>query len=413
MLHPLCYGLFFVTCLRFPPPDHSRVVRLPLGPSVNRTGYGVFLFALALALGNFARYCILYLLEGSGLAAGMATGMAAGTATDPLRAVAFLFNTITVSIAGIGISSLVCVIALGNAASNAAQEETLKGDDTPGASLRTDWSGILGLIGISAVHKVLSGIMEWRLNPELLIVVEKANQPIIFVVLAVIILCGLFAGRSLRMFVRSFLPPALILFIFIPCLVLFDGEKHSGFLQFMNILFSIFSHVVWVVFTAALIELYAGKFWLYGLAIVMYFTNVFQFIGPQAARMIPTGTEYVVLTAGIAAAAFLLLSYRIIVPKKPPEALAAGKTEIANGKAAGIADSFDDIFRERGLTDREIEIAGLLAKEGLPAREIADRLYVSTNTINKHTANIFRKFGVNKRAELMAMLWRGEADKEE
>jgi hypothetical protein len=296
ILHPMCYGLFFLACLRSPPGSS------PLGPSENRTGYGVLLFALAMALGISARFCALHLLD----------------AAEPLRTATFLHNTITVLIAGLGASSLVCVIVFSRAA---ALNASSRGPDT---SRRTDWYGILGLIGIAIVYKFLDGIMEWRLN-HIIVSAELVNQPYALVVVAALILCGFLAGRSIRIFVRGFLPPAIILFIFLPCMVLFDVEKHAGFFQFMNILFSIFSHVVWVFFTAALIELYAGKFWLFGLTIVIYFTNIFLYIGPHIARMIPTGTEYVVFTAGIAATAFLLLSFRIIVPKKSHYALAAGK----------------------------------------------------------------------------------------
>jgi DNA-binding CsgD family transcriptional regulator len=386
MLHPLCYGLIFLACLRFPP----RIS--PFGHSANRTGYGVFLFALALTLAISARFCVRLLLEAFGIAA------------DPLLAAAIMYNAITVLIAGIGVCSLVCVFALTQAAPVAAQKEMLKGDNIPGASPRTDWPGILGLIGIAAVHKVLSGIMGWRLNPEVFFV-ERANQPIIFVLVAVLILCGFLAGRSIRIFVRRFLPLALILFIFLPCLVLFDDGKHSGFLLLMYILFAVFSHVVWVVFTAALIELYAGKYWLFGLAIAIYFTHILLYIVQPLARIISVGTEYIVFSMGIAAAVFLLLSFRIIVPKKT--------SSWSHSVPAAIAIDLEEVFRERGLSGREIEIANLLGKEGLSAKEIAGRLCISTNTANTHIASIFRKFGVSKRAEFMAHLWRWAAGKEQ
>jgi DNA-binding CsgD family transcriptional regulator len=89
--------------------------------------------------------------------------------------------------------------------------------------------------------------------------------------------------------------------------------------------------------------------------------------------------------------------------------LAAGRTEVANGKAGG----FNVLFRERGLTNREIEIAGLLAREGLSAGEIEKRLFISKNTIKKHIVSIYRKFRVSKQAELITSLWTGAAGKEE
>src|SRR5690606_6298614 len=48
------------------------------------------------------------------------------------------------------------------------------------------------------------------------------------------------------------------------------------------------------------------------------------------------------------------------------------------------------------LTEREIEVLRLLA-EGLPNREIADRLFVSVGTVKRHTHNIYSKLGVSNR----------------
>jgi DNA-binding NarL/FixJ family response regulator len=50
-----------------------------------------------------------------------------------------------------------------------------------------------------------------------------------------------------------------------------------------------------------------------------------------------------------------------------------------------------------GLTAREAEVLQLVAA-GLSNGEIADRLFLSPNTIKVHVANIFAKLGVNTRA---------------
>ena len=65
--------------------------------------------------------------------------------------------------------------------------------------------------------------------------------------------------------------------------------------------------------------------------------------------------------------------------------------------------NFEDTFRECGLSRREIEVAALLVQEGLGAGEIGERLYISERTVNDHIASIYRKFGVRKRGEFMAM----------
>ncbi|HAP77907.1 MAG TPA: helix-turn-helix transcriptional regulator, partial [Acidimicrobiaceae bacterium] len=55
------------------------------------------------------------------------------------------------------------------------------------------------------------------------------------------------------------------------------------------------------------------------------------------------------------------------------------------------------------LTRREREI-GLLAAQGLPNREIAERLFISRRTAENHLAKVFDKLGVRSRAELAAVL---------
>jgi LuxR family maltose regulon positive regulatory protein len=53
------------------------------------------------------------------------------------------------------------------------------------------------------------------------------------------------------------------------------------------------------------------------------------------------------------------------------------------------------------LSEREIEVLQLIA-EGLTNQEIAERLYLSLNTIKVHTRNIYGKLGVNNRTQALA-----------
>jgi len=50
------------------------------------------------------------------------------------------------------------------------------------------------------------------------------------------------------------------------------------------------------------------------------------------------------------------------------------------------------------LSQREQEILGLIAK-GLVSKEIADKLFISVNTVNTHRQNIIEKLGVKNSAE--------------
>ncbi|WP_461255351.1 LuxR C-terminal-related transcriptional regulator [Treponema sp. R80B11-R83G3] len=62
-------------------------------------------------------------------------------------------------------------------------------------------------------------------------------------------------------------------------------------------------------------------------------------------------------------------------------------------KAANPASAREKVYNSCGLTEREKEIARLMA-EGLDNTEIGERLFVSNNTISFHITNIFRKFGI-------------------
>jgi NarL family two-component system response regulator LiaR len=53
---------------------------------------------------------------------------------------------------------------------------------------------------------------------------------------------------------------------------------------------------------------------------------------------------------------------------------------------------------ELGITARELEILGLIAS-GLSNREIADRLFISENTVKTHSSRVFDKLGAKRRTQ--------------
>ena len=57
---------------------------------------------------------------------------------------------------------------------------------------------------------------------------------------------------------------------------------------------------------------------------------------------------------------------------------------------------------ELGITPRELEILGLIAA-GLSNREIAERLFVSENTVKTHSSRLFDKLGAQRRTQAVQL----------
>ncbi len=55
-----------------------------------------------------------------------------------------------------------------------------------------------------------------------------------------------------------------------------------------------------------------------------------------------------------------------------------------------------------GITPRELEILGLIAA-GLSNREIAERLFVSENTVKTHSSRLFDKLGAKRRTQAVQL----------
>ena len=91
-------------------------------------------------------------------------------------------------------------------------------------------------------------------------------------------------------------------------------------------------------------------------------------------------------------AVFVMNSCRIVSDEETPET---------------IEMRLDKIASEKGLSSREQEIAMLLY-QGKNNNEIADALFLSTNTVQVHASNLYRKLGVSNRVQAVRLI-RGEA----
>lgn len=59
------------------------------------------------------------------------------------------------------------------------------------------------------------------------------------------------------------------------------------------------------------------------------------------------------------------------------------------------------------LTKKELEVLLLICKEGLSYEEIAEKLFISKRTALTHVHKIFKKTGLNSRAEIIWSFYNG------
>jgi DNA-binding CsgD family transcriptional regulator len=311
---------------------------------------------------------------------------------DPYTAVAIVFNIVKWCFAGAGISAVMCIIPLTKDTASVNHLPSLQSLPV------TDWKVIVRLVSLSAIFHFLNAGLESRLQP-VLNLNPQAFRPFIPAVVIAVLLCALLSRRSMRRFFRWYLPAVAAAYILLACLPLFEEARFN---MLMGTLASIVHFSMWVVFTAAVMEHYAGRFWFYGAAAVILFTNVSSIAGPiLTSQFLPNGREYTVLFILVTAAIFTLLSFRVLFPKTLPQIPPPAMTEPV--QKAGAPLNLENIFMERGLSKRERDVAELLVNEGLGAEETGIRLCISTATVKSHIASIYRKFEVKKRGEFMAM----------
>jgi len=224
-------------------------------------------------------------------------------------------------------------------------------------------------------------------------------HPTIVVVIFVLPVLGFIAYRWQRQFRIMFVPVSSFLFLFIPSLLLFNRSEPLFLVLYTLNLIMVQTMVQ--LFPFVIIGLYwqkkpNGGYWAYLLAASIHIihTNSFALVGPFKALSLDNA--YAVILLSLAAVAYYLLSRKSVAGVKHVEA-AAESTAIP-------AKSLEEIFKEHGLSEREAEVALLMAQEGLSTKEMGERLFISPLTVRDHTTSIYRKFGVKGRAEFMVKI---------
>jgi predicted ATPase/DNA-binding CsgD family transcriptional regulator len=118
-----------------------------------------------------------------------------------------------------------------------------------------------------------------------------------------------------------------------------------------------------------------------------------------ALTRIPTSVEHVPALADLGERLALQLGDAISVPFTAGRAMdlddaaTFARSEVERVRASGAAT----IERPGGLSRREVEVLRLVA-DGLTTRAIAERLFISAKTADRHIQNIYTKIGTSSRA---------------
>ena len=115
---------------------------------------------------------------------------------------------------------------------------------------------------------------------------------------------------------------------------------------------------------------------------------------------------------GLIAATFaflgIWLGLRLTKPKETvilQEVLVPAAPEVSAAAAPQLGRSFRPVDRARedlSITPREFEILQLIA-EGMSNREIAEKLFVSENTVKTHSSRVFDKLGARRRTQAVQL----------
>jgi len=387
ILTTACYGLFYLMWMKRP----------AAGGRVNRTGKFCSLVLGSALIGSvLACYYSIPLFEKG------------NAAFDPLMGAVSVFKFIKWSMVILtGLFSAASVFLFWNLTRVSAANVSANGVDKEALAIpavKTDWQVILRLIGLASVFTILNGVMDMRALP---LYSDKAiYHPNYLIVAVAVPIFGFLAGLSINRFIRRFLLPVIILFILFSCLPLFEDYPRINII--MITLISIIHYTAWVAFTTAIVELYSGGFWFYGASIVIFFSVSFAFLSPVISPFVSHSREYQVLFTIIAVVFSMLMALRWLFFPKLPRFTAAKRQEPLRVTPDFKISNLEEIFTESGLSQREIEVADLLVKEGLGKKEIGERLHIASGTAKIHISKIYQKFSVKTRAEFMALFVKSE-----
>jgi DNA-binding CsgD family transcriptional regulator len=376
---------------------NGLVLALMFGCMVNMAGkYRVFWTAVALSMGLFVYHLVL----------------------GPVRELLpYTFAVAGIALTASGVLLLVFLAGIKKPAIEnraVAENREFPQNEASGIPDTEAKAGRGGLL--SCIFPILAAlIIFWRnsFTDKLFLTTLNINFPPGFnltsvIPIAALSVFGFLASLRWRRFLKEYIRLGAFLFLLSPSLLLLSHSQTLFLI--LHILNVTVIRMMIVIFPFAIIDLYWQNprrhgYWSYLLAVSIYMfnANALSLTGPFKSISLEDG--YAVVLLSLAAVAFYFLSQPLILPKPSNTAgttVPAAAAPVVAAPPTVAMPNIADIFREHNLSEREMDVALLMVQEGLDNKEMGKRLFISENTIKFHIYNIYQKFGVKKRAELLA-----------
>jgi len=233
-------------------------------------------------------------------------------------------------------------------------------------------------------------------------------------------LLGFLAVLSWRRFLMIFIPVCSVVLLLAPSLLLFSHSQPLFLiLHTMN---AITVRMITAVFPFLIVDMfrqYISSKKTFN-PVYLFAAGVFSWLLPVSIQMISISvsvpgnifnlilhdkpTAVILLT--IAAILFYILMWlvnrNLIFKNMNTAGISREPDRVNSSDTINSVKNLDAFFKECNLTNREIEVASLLFKEGITTEEIAARIFRSRATVSSHLTNIFKKLNVQSRTEFMA-----------
>lgn len=168
----------------------------------------------------------------------------------------------------------------------------------------------------------------------------------------------------------------------------------------------------WIVTASAVYRLKLPRVFFFGLSVLVFLepptlvSSLVSFVLP--ANNTPDINLFPVIATTILAFSLVVASVVLIITNMIRTHRHEDRETLSGHTQNTVQGALERLASRHGLTKRESEIAGFLIR-GYTFPQIASTLYLSIDTVRTHIKSLYRKIGIHKKQQLIAMVEREQA----